>query len=260
MHLSAIDRFLWATGFAEQIILLGVLFFRGRARAFPMFTALIAFSLFETFFGSIFYSFGSHRAYYYAYWSMGVIDMLLQAGLVYEIARHVFAPLNRWAPDVRKAFTTMVWASVLIAIAFATLASPVKVNVTQRIIARGTLFSSTLMTELFVGLVVLSATAGLPWRTHVARIAQGAGIYAFASVLYDVCGIWLKWGQDAHTIRSLSQGLIGVSLTTFAYWIISLWQEAPEPGKMPESMRVRFIQLNRQLEYDLGRIRGWRKV
>jgi len=122
------------------------------------------------------------------------------------------------------------------------------------------LFSSTLMTELFVGLVALSAMAGLPWRTHVARIAQGAGAYAFASVLFDVCGIWLRWGQDASTIRALSQALIVVSLSAFAYWIVTLWQEVPESREMPEAMRVQFLQLNRQLEYDLGRIRGWRKV
>jgi len=260
MQISAFDRLLWAAGFAEQIVLLTILILLRRARTFPIFTALVAFSFSETVILSLVYTHASHHAYYGTYWLLAVADAALQLGLVYEIASHVFAPLGRWAPDVRQSFLRLTSASIVIAAALATLCAPVKVYPLERIIVRGSLFSSVLMTELFVGLVVLSSMAGLPWMTHVARIAQGAGAYAFISVLSDTCSTWLRWGRNATEMHVLTQARIVTYLVALAYWIVTLWQEAPHPRRMPEAARVQFFQLNRQLEYDLGRIRGWRKV
>lgn len=260
MHLSAFDHFVGAIGFVEEFVLLYVLFSRNLAKTFPIFTTLVAFQVVEAGADVLVYSYLSPRAYYYTYWSMGTVDMLLQTALVYEIARHVFAPLKQWASDVRSSFSAVVWGSVVFAVLFSTLASPAETNHVARMIGRGTMFSSILLTELFVGLVALSATAGLPWRTHIARIAQGAGAYAFVSVLFDSCEVWLKWGGDASTIHTLSRVLVAFGRITYAYWIVTLWQKAPEPRPIPETMRVKIFHLNRQLEYDLGRIRGWRKV
>jgi len=116
------------------------------------------------------------------------------------------------------------------------------------------------MVELFVGLVVLSAGAGLPWKTDAARIAQGFGIYSLVSVVYDTLNTWLGWAHQGSTIRLLSEIRITALLGVLAYWIVTLWQEAPEPREMPDSMRIQIFHLQRQVEYDLGRIRGWRKI
>jgi len=260
MHLSAIDKFLWVAGFIATGILILVLFYRHRARSFPIFTALLALS----FVGApVLYFVNSHwglRAYYYGYWIRASLDMLIQLGVVYEVASHVFAPLGKWAPDVRHSFIRLVGGSVLVALILMLLASPARTRLIETVIVRGTFFSSALMVELFVGLVVLSAGAGLPWKTDAARIAQGFGIYSLVSVVYDTLNTWLGWAHQGSTIRLLSEIRITALLGVLAYWIVTLWQEAPEPREMPDSMRIQIFHLQRQVEYDLGRIRGWRKI
>lgn len=260
MHLSAFDSFLWATGFAGQAILIAILFYRHRAKDFPIFTSMLAVSFVGSPVLYFVYSHLGHRAYYYGYWTFGTASMLFQLGLVYEIASHVFAPLGKWAPDVRHSLIRLVGGSVLVALILMLLASPSRSRLMESVIVRGTFFSSALMTELFVGLLVLSVGAGLPWRTDAARIAQGQGIYCLISLIQDTYTSWLGWTHHANTIHLLSQSRIVVLLGVLAYWIVTLWREAPEPREMPDSMRIQIFHLQRQVEYDLGRIRGWRKI
>lgn len=260
MHLSALDKFLWVTGFAGELVLLVVLFYRRRARSFPIFTSLIAFSVVQTITMYFVYLHLPHRVYYCGYWTLGTINMLIELGVVYEIASHVFAPLGKWAPDVRHSFIRLVGASVLVALILMLLASPARTRLMETVVTRGTFFSSALMTELFVGLVVLSAGAGLPWKTDAARIAQGWGIYSLVSVVKDTFMSWLGWAHQASTIELLSHIRITALLVVLGYWIVTLWQKAPEPREMPDSMRMQIFHLQRQVEYDLGRIRGWRKI
>src|SRR5438874_2707317 len=237
MHLSAVDRLFWATGFLGQMILLVVLFSRGRAKQFPFFTILAADSFLKTGVMYFVYHYASQRTYYYTYWITGAENMLLQLGLVYEIASHLFAPLGRWASDVRASFIRLIGISVLIDIALTALASPARIGTFETVVTRGTFFSSTLMTELFVGLVVVSATAGFPWRTHVARIAQGQGAYCLVGVLYDTTTSWMSWAHQASTIRALAEMKVGAYLAALGFWIVTLWQEAPEPRRLSEPMR-----------------------
>lgn len=260
MHLSAFDSFLWATGFTGQAILLCILFYRRRAKAFPIFTTMLALSLVGSPVLYFVNSHWGHRAYYYGYWIFGTAGMLVQLGVVYEIAAHVFAPLGKWAPDVRHSFIRLVGGSMLIALVLTLLASPARIRFMETVVVRGMFFSSTLMTELFVGLVVVSAGAGLPWKTDVARIAQGLGVYSLVSVIQDTSMSWVGWVHQASTIHLLSQIRITALLGVLGYWIVTLWQKAPEPREMPDSMRVQIFHLQRQVEYDLGRIRGWRKT
>jgi len=260
MHLSAFDRLFWATGFVGQVILITVLFASGRAKSFPIFTLMVADSLVTTFGMYFVYRYGSRRLTYDTYWIMATVEMLLQLAVVFEIGSHLFAPLGRWAPDAKRSFIRLVGISVLVDVVLTALCSPVKGSLVQTIVERGTFFSSALMTELFVGLVVLSATGGFPWKTHVGRIALGLGAYSFIGMLNDVSTSWLGWTHQASTIRSLHEIRVAAYLITLTYWIVGLWHEAPEPRTLSEPMRAQIFGLNRQLEYDLGRIRGWRKI
>jgi hypothetical protein len=94
----------------------------------------------------------------------------------------------------------------------------------------------------------------------VARIAQAQGVYSFLCVVLDTSTSWLGWAHQADAIHTLSQVRIVAYLGALVYWIATLWQEAPEPREMPALMRMQIFHLQRQVEYDLGRIRGWRKI
>jgi len=260
MHLSAFDRLFWATGFIGQIILLVVLVARDRVRAFPLFTAMVASSFLSTFVMYFVYLYGSPESYYYGYWIVGTINMLLQLGMVYEIASCLFAPLGHWAQDAKSSFIRIVGISILVDIILTALCSPVKSTLMQTVVTRGTFFCSALMSELFVGLFVLAATGGFPWKTHVGRIAQGLGAYSFVGVLFDTTTSWMGWTHQASTIHALSMVKVVAYLGALTYWIVSLWYDAPEPRTLSEPMRAQIFGLHRQLEYDLGKIRGWRKI
>jgi hypothetical protein len=260
MHLSAFDSLLWATGTAGQMILLFVLFYRDRAREFPVFTVLVGWSCASSLALYLLYEHAGHTAYYYAYWTSGMVDMSIQFAVVYEIASRVFAPLGSWAPDVRNSFIRLVGGSVLVALLLIILASPVRSSIVETVVARGTFFSAALMTELFVGLVMLSATAGLPWKTHVARITQALGAYSLLCVILDTLTTWMRWEHEGNLMHTISQVRVVAYNAALAYWVLMLWRDAPEPRQMPESMRMQIYHLQRQVEYDLGRIRGWRKI
>lgn len=260
MHLSAFDSFLWATGALGQAVLLFVLFFRARAKKFAIFTTWVAWSFTGAIALFFLHRYAGERAYYAGYWIDGTVDMLLQVGVVYEVASHLFAPLGSWAPDVRNSFMKLVSASIVGAFALAMLASPKSSTLVGTIVARGSFFSAALMTELFAGLVALSATAGLPWKTHLARVTQALGTYSVLCVILDVSSSWIGWTHQPHTMRAISQLRIFAYDTALVYWSVMLWREAAPTRELPDSMRMQIFRLHRQVEYDLGRIRGWRKI
>ena len=259
MHLSGFDRFVWAAGFCGHLLLLIVLFARRRASSFPAFTTYIAENAGTT---VVLYFVANHLsfdAYRHIYWSLGIVDEILQLLVVYEIAVHVFCPTGVWARDVRRVFVGVACASTLVALLLTWLAHPTAPRQIQTFMLRSNFFSAALMSELFVGMVVLSATAGLPWRTHVARIAQGLGTYSILCVSRDIIVDYVGLSQHRQLYNELSHFRILTYLACEGFWIAMLWQEAPAPRELPESMRAQIYALQKQLEDDLKRIRTWRR-
>src|ERR1700758_4155612 len=104
MNLSQLDNALWAAGFVGHVTLLATLLFRGRWRAFPVFTVLIAFDTALTITLYLLYKYASHTWYARIYWSADVVDFCLQLALVAEIARIVLSPTGSWIRDALKYF------------------------------------------------------------------------------------------------------------------------------------------------------------
>lgn len=259
MHLSSFDLFVWAASFVGHILLLFVLVSRHRAAQFPIFTTLITASVARTIALYFVLHHFSASAYYYSYWSMAVVDEVLQFLVFYELAVHVFCPLGVWTRDTKQAFITLLGGSVVVATLLTWLASPATRFNIQAVVLRGNFFSSALLSELFVGILLLSATAGLPWKTHVARIAQGLGAYSLVSVIIDAADNWFGMAHSTQTFMALAHFRILVYLACASYWIVTLWQEAPAPRALPEVMRTQIYSLHRQIEYDLVRVRSWRR-
>jgi hypothetical protein len=258
MHLSGFDRFFWAATFSGQILLLLVLVTRRRAGSFPAFTAYIAENAATTIVLYFVLNYFSLSTYRTCFWSLGILDEILQLFVVYELAVHVFRPTGVWARDVNKTFIGVVCASTVVALLLTWLAHPVARFPIRTFILRSNFFSAALMSELFVGMVVLSATAGLPWKTHVARIAQGMGAYSLVCVGMDIVVNYVSMNQHPHLLAGFADLQ---TLTYFAcevFWIVMLWQVAPAPRELPESMRMQIYSLQKRVEYDLIKIRTWR--
>jgi len=257
MQLTGLDRFLWATGFCCNPLLLLVLFRRDRARSFPIFTTFIAFIFVKTVVLYFIYRFLPGDDYISASRFFLIADEILQFLVLFEIALHVFRPTGVWARDVWKTFAGTACVSVVVALPMAWLAVPSTATPARAIYVRGVFLCAVLMSELFVGMLALSATEGLPWKTHVARIAQGLGAYSIVCVVTDSISNYL--GNEPHVFAVLASLRTTASLVCEGYWIAMLWQEAPAPRELPESMLTQIYALQRQVADDLTRIRDWRR-
>jgi hypothetical protein len=262
MGLSGVQKFLWAGGFAVNCVLLAVLLLRRRAADFPAFTSLIAFCVARTI---VLLNIALHfpiksKPYFRTYWSLAYVNDVILFVVFYELARHVFCPTGTWARDTRRAFQALVAASVLLALGLAMLASPSAIRWYQTYILRSDFFISVLMSELFVGMMVLAASAGLPWKTHVARIAQGFGGGALISVVLQGANNYFGLGHGFRTSALIANAEGFSTLGFVGFWIVTLWQEAPAPRELPDAMLTQIYTLQRRVESDLGRIRNWRRT
>jgi hypothetical protein len=237
MHLTGLDFLLWAAGFVAGVALLFVLWFRKRASAFPIFTTYIAANVVRTIVLYALLHFGTKATYFYVYWSLAVIDDLLQLGVIYEISSHIFRPLGGWATDVRSSFVWLISLSFVVAGALTWLADPPARLGIQLVVLKGNFFSAALMSELFVALIALSVTVGLPWKAHVAKICQGLGAYSVVDFLIEAGHNYFGLSQRTQALfGDLAHIRIGVSIACLAYWAVMLWQNAPAPRELSDQM------------------------
>lgn len=257
MHLTGTILLFWAAGLTVHFLLLLVLLTRHRATMFPVFTMLIAMNVVNSIALYEIALHGSKHTYFIAYFAFAIVDLVLQLSVTYELATHIFCPTGTWAPDVRKGFFILVLASVAVAFALACLPAPPERTMLGRLLDRGNLFSSALQCELFVGMIAFSATASLPWKTHVARIAQGLGFYSLIGILTEA----------GHNVlprnTTLYETLTYLRMTTYlicaSYWIVMLWLNAPAPQELPDETRRQLFTLQRQVEYDLRKLRALKR-
>jgi hypothetical protein len=260
MHLTGLDFFLWAVSFLGNLGLLFVLWYRRLAKSFPLFTALIALNVGRTIVLYFVLKYGTRQSYFDTYWSLAIFDTMLQLGIVYEIASRVFRPVGVWARDVRGSFIWMVGLSVTVALGLSWLASPPARTWAESFVTKGTLFAAAWISELFVLMMALSISARLPWRTHVAKIAQGLGAYSLVSMLIETGHSYFGVGREVRAFVFLSHIRIAAYLACVGYWSVMLWRKEQPSREMTQEMRERLFTLQRRVEYDLQNLRSRKKM
>jgi hypothetical protein len=255
VQLTGIDRLLWALSLIGHCALLGVLLVWRRAASFPVFTALISLNIVRTVVLYFVLRHGSSESYFYAYWTLAIVDVGLQLGVAYELATHVFRPLGAWAPDVKSSFVALAGVSLLVASGLTWLTTPPTRTLRLAVVLRGTFFSSALMSELFVLMVALSVTMGLPWRTHVARLAQGLGVYSIFCILTEAAHSYFGTQRGTDFYKLLSHLRITLYLLCVCYWIVTLAMPEPKPRKLPEQLHEELRALQRKTALMLRSLR-----
>ena len=258
MHLSGLDLLFWAGGFVGHVVLLFVLIRRGRANRFPVFTTLIGASIVRTVALFLVFRSGVRYQYYFAYWILLFVDATLQFAVVYEIAAHIFRPLGSWVRDVKGGLAVLIFVSLAIAAGLTMLASPPTQIWIETLVIKWNFFTSTCLSELFVGILALSVTAGLPWKTHVARIAQGLGVYSIFEVLIETSRNCFGLGGDNHVYVLLSHIRMLVYLGCLCFWALTLWSDEPVPRPLTDEMRAQLSVFQQRLQDDLRRVRSAR--
>jgi hypothetical protein len=259
MHLGFTDFLFWAAGLFGHIVLFAVILTRHRAKTFPFFSTLIAMDIVRTI--TLYYLALHGTKYHYrvTYTSFAILDLTLQFCVAYEVALQVFRPTGEWAPDVRKGFIIVVLASVLVAAGLTLLPPSLAKTWLAAILTRGNFFASVLMCELFLGMIALSVTAGLPWKPHAARIAQGLGFYSLISIVTDAGHNIFGMDRTSQISVDLSLMRMVTYLICVTYWIVILWLDEPAPRELPAKIRGQLIAVQRLVEYDLRRLRALRR-
>jgi hypothetical protein len=259
MHLTGLDLLFWAVGFAGHVILMVVLWVRQRARAFPFFTALIGLNVVRTIALALIQLYGTRRGYFYTYWFLAVLDVALQLGVVYEMASRVFRPLGKWASDVRSAILWWIVGSIAVAAGLTWIPTPPTRLWMQVVMIKGSFSSAALLSELFVGMIALSTTAGLPWKTHVARISQALGIYSLFTVLIEAGNSYFGLRSDTRAYVDLTHVRMVLYLVCVSYWIVMLWRDAPADREITEGMRRQLAAINAGAALGLQQLRSRRE-
>ena len=249
MHLSYLDRLLWAAGFFAHAVLLAVLFVRNRAREFPLFTSLIGFNEVRTVALFLIQWHGTRPEYFYTYWSLAPVDVGLQILVIVEMAANVFRPRGRWALDVRPGMAWWAIGSVVVGAGLTAIPRTATSIWEQVVLIKGSFFSAALLSEMFAGMIVLSARSGLPWKTHVGRILQGIGTYSLVTVMIETARTYFGLRNDSALYNDLSRIRRIVYLLCAIYWIVMLWREAPAPRVTTDRMREDVVALARIAEY-----------
>jgi hypothetical protein len=254
MHLTGTILFFWAAGLVGHVLIFLVLLLKRRVSAFPCFTSLIVANIANALILYAVASAGSKRLYLIAYFGFAVLDVLLQFAVSYELAKHIFCPTGVWIADLRKSFLFIVGASFPIAIALALFPVPPEKIALAAVLDRLNIFVAALQCELLVGMIMASAIAHLPWKTHVARIAQGLGLYSLVGLLADTGHSVVL--RNSQMFQILTYTRMITYLGCQVYWVVTLWREAPAPKELPDEMRAQLFTLQRRLEYDLRKLRA----
>ncbi|MGC2213000.1 MAG: hypothetical protein WA602_07350, partial [Silvibacterium sp.] len=164
-----------------------------------------------------------------------------------------------WAKDVRGAFGWLISLSLVVAAALTEMAKPHTRLWVQAVTIRVDLFSSVWMSELFVGMIAISVKVGLPWKTHVARISQGLGIYSLFGVIIEAGNSYFGLSRNTEVYATLSYLRMTVYLCCLCYWVVMLWRNAPDSREMTMELYQQLARLQARAEYDLQRLRVGRQ-
>ncbi len=255
MNLDELDLLFWAVSFIGHVILLLVLSIRSRSRNFPIFTTLIAFNVVRTIALFLIHRRHAKTAYFYTFWVLAVVDIGLQFAIVYELSAKVFRPLGQWAPDIRRRFLVWVGGSVIIASILIMIPKPTSRFFMQVVILKASFFSAALMSELLLGMIVLSAVAGLNWSTHVAKIAKGLITYSIATLTLETANTFFGLDGRGQIYDDLSRVRIAIYLCCVGYWIAVLWRNAPPAQKIPRLVWQQASTINQILKIQVEALR-----
>ena len=241
-QLTLVEKVLWAYGFLQNLCLLIVLLYRGRARSIPAFTALIAFGTFRTLvlFTTIQLAGRSH-AYTLVYWYAAALDFLLQVAVVYDVARNCFLRSQGWMPGARARLLLLVSAAPVIGAGLAWSMTPAARRSIDAWDARANLFITVTICLMFSAVMVVSRHVGAGWSSLLLRFSVGLVVWSLVSFVTGTLHSY--WRMIDHF--SLLESFAGiVYLLVTLYWIVIFWIPdlgLPAPPSRSEQERLRSI-------------------
>jgi hypothetical protein len=211
------NHFIWAAGLLGHLLLLAVLFMRKRVARFPSFTLLIVFYVVRSVGLAAALHFSGHPATFLATMLIDLLDILLQCAVLIELSsiallhsgiRRVTLPL------------LLVASGALIVLRLA----PSGHFSLRTVLVLTHFLLSVLMLEWAIVLAFLLRPLRLSWRSHVAAISFGFGVYSAALL---AGGGYFTIGREMRDYVFFSFFRIVVYLLILLWWSVSLWLGEP---------------------------------
>lgn len=230
MQLSAIDWTLWAAGFLGHAAVLFALWRKGGWRSFPWFTAWIVAGLLRTTTLFMLHKHGQTNLYSKVYWYGQLPELLLQLGVVWDLARALLRPQGRWMYGTRRLAVVGAIIAVIFALGLTWTAAPTAPTSLWSFLIRGNLFSVALVSELALAVIVTAQYFGLAWRHWVFGLAAGWMVLCLVTFGVEAAHSYFGYGKLYH---SLVHVRMYAELIAFAVWIVVF--SRPQPVVRPIS-------------------------
>jgi hypothetical protein len=213
------NHLIFAAGLLGHLLLLAVLFKRKRAARFPWFTLLIIFYVVRSAGLVAALRVSGHPAPLFASMIIDLTDVLLQCAVLAELSWNSLQPLG----FIRR-FTVPLLLVASGIVIVNRLAPPGHTSLRTILVLMHFLLS-VLMVEWAIVLAFLLRSLRLSWRSHVAAISFGFGVYSAALL---AGGGYFTTGREMRDYVFFSFFRIIVYLLIVVFWSISLW--FAEPG------------------------------
>ena len=214
------NHLIWAAGLLTHLLLLAVLFMRKRASRFPWFTLLILFYVVRSVGLVAAFHFSGRPAHLFATRIIDLTDILLQCAVLVELSWMALQPLG----GLRRAtLPLLLLASGVVMVL--RLAPPGPLTLRSGLVLMHFLLS-VLMVEWAIVLAVLLRPLRLSWRSHVAAITLGFGVYSAALL---AGGGYFTTGRTMQAYVVFSFVRVGVYLLVVLCWCADLW--LPDAGQ-----------------------------
>ena len=212
------NHIIWTAGLLGHLLLLAALFMRKRVARFPWFTLLIVFYFLRSVGLAVTLHFSDHPAHYFAAIIIDLTDVLLQCAVMAELTWIALRPL---AGIRRLTLPLLLVASgVLIVMRLA----PAGYSSLRMDLVLVHFLLSVLMVEWAIVFAFLLRPLRLSWRSHVAAISFGFGVYS-AALLGG--GGYFTIGREMSDYVFFSFFRISVYLLVLLWWAVSLWLTEP---------------------------------
>ncbi len=239
MQHVTVEGVLWTVTLAAHAALVYLIIRKGSSKDYPILLSYFILNLIED---PLAWTLQYSRVYPTFYFTITVLDYVLQFLIILEIGRNVFRPSKKSLPF---RLWPIVTAGILVcAILAATFSPQVQAsgnNGITHVLLRVTLGLAILKLLLFAGMAGFAQFLGIGWKDRVLQLASGLAFYGAVSLMVQLSSSHLSSGSQGYYehLRRLAQAQSVAYNLTLVFWIWAFSRnEAPRKDFTPQMQEV----------------------
>ena len=241
MHVSSLDGVLWALGIIGESLLVGIFFFRGLQRVFPIFTAYLLWVLVSDPVLLLVNSNPRTSSWYSpVYFTFNTVQFFLELSVLVEIAAIVVRPAKGSLPKT----ALIILAGIIVLVGIGGFFFATSLNASTLTHPRTVFVVDCTMAILrlatFLVIAAFAQVLGLGWKNHVLQLASGLAFYSAVTLVSAIARSHLRasptYVEQYHHL--IQVGAVGY-LCSLTYWCFSFARkEAPRKEFSPQMTQL----------------------